>query len=146
MDQPNRLGSLVWMILPQGNEDPAGPKVIWLTRPAEGSEDQSQAQSLLLAIECFCLNEVSAKPGGGIAIPYKELEVAQNVKRAELAADGNYETLINVYQGFLKDGLPFMINGNLEQQDELSLKVVANYYLQADIEQLRASQLARRLH
>jgi hypothetical protein len=145
-DEPNRLGSLVWMILPPGNDDPSGPKVVWLTRPAEGSEDQSQAQSLLLAIECFCLNEISAKPGGGIGIPYKEFDTVKNIKRAELAADGNYENLINTYQTFLKDGLPLMINGSVEQQDEMSLKVVAHYYLQADIEQLRASQLAKRLH
>jgi hypothetical protein len=131
------------MILPPGNDNPAGPKVIWLTTPAESVEEERQSQSLLLAIECFCLKETSAKPGGGIPIPYQELEIAHNTKRATLMADGDYGNLINAYEGFLNNDLNSYVENYVETQDATSLKVVANYYLQADIQQLRANQLAK---
>jgi hypothetical protein len=142
-EQPNQVGNLIWMILPPGNENPSGQKVVWLTKPSDSGEDPRQAQSLLLAIECFCLKELSAKPGGEIPIPYKELEVAHNAKRAALANNGDYANLINSYQEFLNNTLHQMIETYVEQQDAISLKVVANYYLQADIQQLRANQLAK---
>jgi tubulin-like protein len=142
-EPPNRVGSLIWMILPPGNENPAGPKVVWLTRPTEGNEDDRQTQSLLLAIECFCLKETSAKPGGGIPIPYQELEVAHNTKRAALVSDGDYGNLINAYEEFLNSYLNSLIEEYVDSQDAISLKVVAKYYLQADIQQLRANQLAK---
>jgi len=142
-EPPNRVGTLIWMILPPGNDNPAGPKVIWLTKPSESGEDERQAQSLLLAIECFCLKEFSAKPGGGIAIPYQELETAHNTVRASLAINGDYTNLINAYEEFLSTGLQPLIEDFVEEHDAISLKVVADYYLRADIQQLRTSQLAR---
>jgi hypothetical protein len=142
-DLPNQIGNMVWMILPIGNEDPSGPKIVWLTKPADSGEDQRQAQNLLLALERFCLNELSAKPGGGINIPYKELEVAHNAKRATLASNGDYGNLINSYQDFLDKSLEAMIDTYVEEQDNDSLKVVGRHYLKADIAQLRATQVAK---
>jgi hypothetical protein len=136
-------GTPVWMILPPGNDDPKGPRVIWLTQPAESGQDQGRAQSLLLAVERFCLDETSAKPGGAIPIPYEALYTALKTARASLMADGNYQNLIDAYQGFVNNKLNPLIDDYVEDQDATSLKTVATYYLEENIRQFKANQNAR---
>ncbi|HEV2763913.1 MAG TPA: tubulin-like doman-containing protein [Pyrinomonadaceae bacterium] len=156
---PNQSGTLVWMILPPGNEDPKGARVVWLTRPAEEGEEPSRGQSLLYAIERFCLTERSDKPGGEIEIRYDELARALNIKRSGLMADGGYDKLIAAYQTFLENEL----NDTLERYVELkflddnpsreeldtrrqqsgSLRIMASYYLEEEIRQLRANKNAQ---
>ena len=158
-EPPDQPGTLVWMILPPGNEDPKGARVVWLTRPAEEGEDIGRGQSLLYAVECFCLTERSAKPGGEIEIRYEELSRALNIKRSALMADGGYDKLIAAYQTFLEGEL----NDKLERYIELkylddnasretraarmqqsgSLRIMASYYLEEEIRQLRANKNAQ---
>lgn len=155
-EAPGLGGTRVWMILPPGNEDPTGPRVVWLTRPAKENEDVSVSQSLLYAIERFCLSEKSAKPNGEIPIPYEELSRALNARRSALMADGGYDKLINLYQTFLDqdldrrlETLKYMNTGSLavatadERPEARSLKIMATYYLEEEIRQLRANKNAQ---
>lgn len=150
---PGHGGTLVWMILPPGNEDPEGLRVVWLTRPTADGEDVGPSQSLLYAIECFCLGEKSAKPGGGIEIRYEELARALNIKRSALMADGGFDKLITAYQTFLEkdlhrllETLKYMDAGSPadapaeERPESRSLRIMATYYLEEEIRQLRANK------
>jgi hypothetical protein len=160
---PGRVDALVWMILPPGNNDPNGPRVVWLTRPTEPGEDPTPALSLLFAIERFCLTEKSDKPGGEIPIDYRALDLALNAGQAALIADGSYNNLISKYQDFLDKELHGFIDRfvqfsddegapktdeegpveDLKQEDAVSLNLVAKYYLDEVIRQLRVTQNAQ---
>jgi hypothetical protein len=158
-EPPNQSGTLVWMVLPPGNEDPKGARVIWLTRPAEEGEEMSRGQSLLYAIERFCLAERSDKPGGGIEIRYDELSRGLNIKRSALMADGGYDKLIAAYQTFLENELNDKLERYVElkylddspsreeldarRQQSASLRIMASYYLEEEIRQLRANKNAQ---
>lgn len=151
---PGYGGALVWMILPPGNEDPNGARVVWLTRPASEDEDAGVSQNLLYAVERFCLAERSAKPNGEIPIPYEELSRALNLKRSALMGDGGYDKLITVYQSFLENDLNRLLetlhysdgasDGSAPERPEAgSLRVMASYYLEEEIRQLRANKHAQ---
>lgn len=153
-EAPGYGGTLVWMILPPGNEDPTGARVIWLTRPANEGENLGVSQSMLYAIERFCLLEKSAKPNGEIPILYDELSRALNLKRSALMADGGYDKLITAYQSFLENDLNRRLetlhysggaaDGSAPERPEAgSLRVMASYYLEEEIRQLRANKHAQ---
>jgi hypothetical protein len=153
-EAPGHGGTLVWMILPPGNEDHTGARVVWLTRPANDNEDVSVSQSLLYAVERFCLLEKSAKPNGEIPILYDELSRALNIKRSALMADGGYDKLITAYQSFLENDLNRLLetlhysdgaaDGSASERPEAgSLRVMASYYLEEEIRQLRANKNAQ---
>jgi hypothetical protein len=158
---PNQPKDLVWMILPPGNDDPKGPRVIWLTRTVAEGQDIRPSQSLLFAAERFCLKGKSDKENGEIPIPYDALKTALNGKLAALMANGDYSNLINAYQTFLDQRLHSLIEDyvefksipdaereegpieDLKEQEAISLEIVADYYLGEDIRQLRTNQRAQ---
>jgi hypothetical protein len=158
-EPPDLGGTRVWMILPPGNEDPKGSLVVWLTRPSEGDEEVSNSYNLLYAIERFCLAERSAKPNGEIQIRYDELSRALNLKRSALMADGGYDKLIASYQSFLENDLHRLLETYVEMKhldeessvgatnsqgpEARSLKIMATYYLEEEIRQLRANKNAQ---
>jgi hypothetical protein len=162
---PSQIGTSVWMALPPGNDDPRGPRVVWLTRPS-ATGDQSAALSLLYAAERFCLMGTSAKPGGEIPIPYGELGNAREAKSRSLMADGQYDKLIEHYQKFLDNDLVPLLQelvefrnlseesaagveslsedaDGLRSPDARSLKILAAFYLDEEIRKLRAAKNAQ---
>lgn len=162
---PSQTGTNVWMVLAPGNDDPTGPRVVWLTRPS-ATGDQSAALSLLYAAERFCLMGTSAKPGGEIPINYAELEKARESRSRALMADGQFDKLIEQYQQFLDGSLVPVLEeyvefrnlgdesaagvvslsedaDGLRSPDARSLKILAAFYLDEEIRKLRAAKNAQ---
>jgi hypothetical protein len=138
----------VWAIVPPGQEA-TSRRAIWLTRKSVGAEDPRTSQSLLLAMEQFCLAKRSANPQARQEIDYEPgLDQILQARQNELRAQGGFSAVIAAYEKFLKDNLPKHLDDYVSaseghtdplhsDEERESLRTVIQYYLDQETAKLR---------